>query len=111
MLVYPACISFNYVSTYLIGDNVLYIMLNNAMKKLMNLIIKGTKTKLHSPMECYSLCDLIMINANGPFVQYLLTFRSVDNGNHEAKTRASTVLVGSKCSQLIRDCTIESNKT
>jgi hypothetical protein len=46
----------------------------------MNLIAEGTKTKLRSGMECYSLCDLIMINVNGPFVQYLLTFRSVDNG-------------------------------
>jgi hypothetical protein len=67
----------------------------------MNLIIKGTKTKLHSRMECYSLCDLITINVNEPFVQYLLTFRSVDKGNHEAKTSENAMMVGSNSSKMI----------
>lgn len=60
------------------GDSVLCNMLNNTLNKLMNLIIEATKTKLLSRVECYTLCDLIMINVNGPFVQYLLTLRSVD---------------------------------
>jgi len=44
----------------------------------MKLIMEATKAKLPSRMECYTSCDLIMINANGPLVQYLLTFRFVD---------------------------------
>jgi hypothetical protein len=77
----------------------------------MNLIIKGTKTKLHSRMECYSLCDLITINVNGPFVRYLLTFRSVDKGNQEANTRENELLVGSKPSQNDKNCLLKSIKT
>lgn len=60
------------------GDNVLCNMLNNTLSKLMKLIMEATKAKLPSRMECYTLCDLIMINANRSFVQYLLTLRSVD---------------------------------
>jgi hypothetical protein len=53
-------------------------MLNNTLSKLMQLIMEATKAKLPSRMECYTLCDLIMINANRSFVQCLLTLRSVD---------------------------------
>jgi len=60
------------------GDNVLCYMLNNTLSKLIKLIMEATKARLPSRMECYTLCDLITINANGPFVQYLLTLRSVD---------------------------------
>jgi len=57
-------------------DNVLCIMLNNTVNKLMKLIMEATKAT--SCLECYTLCDLIMINANGPLVQYLLTLIFVD---------------------------------
>jgi len=60
------------------GDNVLCNMLNNTVNILMKRIMEATKAKLPSRMECYTLCDLIMINANGPLVQYLLTLRFVD---------------------------------
>jgi hypothetical protein len=76
----------------------------------MNLIIKGTKTKLYSRMECYSLCDLIMIKVNGPFVQYLLTFGSVDKGNHEAKIRENAKLAGSISSKTIQSASLNQTK-
>jgi len=60
------------------GDTVLCTVLNNTLNTFVKLIMEATKARHLSRMECYTLCDLIMINANGPLVQYWLTLRFVD---------------------------------
>jgi hypothetical protein len=38
---------------------------------------------------------------NGPFVQYFLTFRSVDKGNDEEERSENAMLVGRNSSKMI----------